>query len=327
MRDISSISFTHENVLDFAALGLQRLRVIAAGIDLGGTKIEAQLFDADWKVVADQRIATPVDYHGLLDAVAGLVAWADQTAGKALTIGICHPGLTDPMTGQALAANIPTTGHSFVQDISDLTAREISCLNDCRALALSEAAFGHGRGHRTVAALVMGTGIGGGVVVDKSIWEGPTGVGGEFGHGPLPAHLVQASDLPIVPCGCGRLGCVETLISGPGLTRLGQSMTGRKLSPVEIAAGRLSDPDIAKVWDVWCQLVAETLHSIVLTVDPDVIVLGGGLSQIDGVAADLSRSLGAIQLAPWGNVPIHCAQGGDASGARGAAYYAMRTPQ
>ncbi len=327
MRGISSISFVHENVLDFEAFGQQRPHVIAAGIDLGGTKIEAQLFDADWKVVADRRIATPDDYRGLLDALAGLVAWADQTASKALPIGICHPGLTDPRTGQALAANIPTTGHPFMQDISDAAAREISCLNDCRALALSEAAFGHGRGHRTVAALVMGTGIGGGLVVDKSIWAGPTGVGGEFGHGPLPAHLVQAFDLPIVACGCGRLGCVETLTSGPGLTRLAEALTGRKLSPVEIAAGRVSDPDIAKVWDVWCQLVAETLHIIVLTVDPDVIVLGGGLSQIDGVAADLSKSLRTIQLAPWGNVPIHCAQGGDASGARGAAYYAMRTFQ
>lgn len=301
--------------------------MIAGGIDLGGTKMEAQIFDADWRVVADQRIPTPADYLGLLKAVAGLVAWADQTSGGALPIGICHPGLTDPKTGQALAANIPTTGFPFVQDISDVAARQIPCLNDCRALALSEAAFGYGRGHRTVAALVIGTGIGGGVVVDKTVWAGPTGVGGEFGHGPLPAHLVQTHNLPIVQCGCGRLGCVETLTSGPGLTRLAKTLTGRNLSPLEIATRRAIDPEISKVWDVWCQIMAEMLHSIVLTVDPDVIILGGGLSQIDGIAADLSKSLCAIQLAPWGNVPIHCAQGGDASGARGAAYHALGPPR
>lgn len=298
--------------------------MIAAGIDLGGTKIEVQVFDANWQVVQSKRIATPSDYGALVAAVADVVAWVDAQAGQMVPVGLGFPGLIEPDTGLAITANLSTAGQPFPQDVMTACKRQITCVNDCRALALSEAVFGHGKGHRTALSLILGTGIGGGIAVDGALWTGPNGISGEFGHTPLPAHLVQAFDLPVVRCGCGRMGCVETLIAGPGLVRIAKAKTGRDMTPQQLVQLRGSDSALQDVWHIWCQITAELLHSLILTVDPDVIILGGGLSQIDGVAADLSVALHDIQLAAVSDIPILCAQGGDASGARGAAYAATQ---
>jgi N-acetylglucosamine kinase len=297
--------------------------MIAAGIDLGGTKIEVQLFDVDWQVVASKRIATPSDYDQLVAGVADQVAWIDAQSDQIIPVGLGLPGLIDSNTGFALMANLPANGKLFSQDINRACGRNISCVNDCRALALSEAVFGHGLGHRTVLSLILGTGVGGGIAVDGALWSGPNDIAGEFGHTPLAAHLMQEFNLPLVRCGCGRIGCIETLIAGPGLTRLAVALTGVKMTPPELVALRGTDPAVRRVWNIWCKITAELLHSLILTVDPDVIVLGGGLSQIDGVAADLQTALRNIQLAALCETPILCAQGGDASGARGAAFAAL----
>jgi predicted NBD/HSP70 family sugar kinase len=297
--------------------------MIAAGIDLGGTKIEVQLFDADWQVVDCKRIPTPQDYAALVAAVAEQIAWADARAGGAIPIGLGFPGLTDRNTGLALTANLPTTGKPFLTDINAACGRVITCVNDCRALALSEAVFGFGKGYRTVLSLILGTGVGGGIAVNETLWAGPNDIAGEFGHTPLPAHLVKQFDLPVVRCGCGRTGCAETLIAGPGLSRLAKSLTGRDISPPELVKLRAGDPALQRVWDIWAMLTAELLHSLILSVDPDVIVLGGGLSQVDGVATALQSALRTTQLAALSQTPILCAQGGDASGARGAAFAAF----
>lgn len=295
--------------------------MIAAGIDLGGTKIEAQVFDADWRPIAVERIATPDTYPDLLARTADLVRWA--RAGRAdLPVGIGAAGRVNPATGHVFAANLAAMGHPFPTDIADATGMPITYLNDSAAFALSEAHFGAGRQARTVLTVIMGTGIGGGVVQDGAMLGGATGLGGEFGHMSAPAHLIAAHDLPIFDCGCGRRGCMETYLAGPGMARLAHHMTGAQVTPRDIAAHRAGD--FAAVWSVWLALAGDLLHRLILTADPDVIVLGGGLSRIDGVTQALSQALARAQFGPFGVPPIRLAQAGDTSGARGAAYAAFQ---
>lgn len=295
-------------------------RIIAAGIDLGGTKIEAQLFDAGWRRVDSRRIPTPQDYADLVAALADLVAWADGFA-PALPVGIAAAGLVHPVTGIALTANLAATGHPFPADIASAAGRPVTYVNDCRAQALSEAQFGAARGHATALTLNLGTGLAGGIVVNGRLLQGPSGTGGEFGHFALPAHLMR--DLPLVRCGCGRTGCTETLIAGPGLSRLAAHRTGRSLSAEEIVAGRAADPALAAVWTTWLGLLAELVHTLVMVVDPGCVVLAGGLSRAPGLVADLVRALTAIALPGYGAPPILLAEGGATTGARGAAFAAF----
>jgi len=295
----------------------------AIGIDLGGTKIEAQVFDDTWEVVARQRCDTPQNYAGLVKAVADQITWAEGQAGSAAPVGIGAAGLINPQTGLALTANLAATGKPLHADIAQAAGRPVTYVNDCRALALSEAIFGRGRGHRTVMALILGTGVGGGIAVDGSILQGPTCTGGDFGHTSAAAHLIVEHDLPIWPCGCGRLGCVETYIAGPGLVRMAKHLTGQTLTAPEIAAQR--DGALKEVWAIWCALTAELLHTLTLTADPDIIVVGGGLTQIDGIIDDLTIAAQHAQIGDFGIAPLVLAQGGETSGARGAAYAAWQT--
>ena len=298
--------------------------VIAAGIDLGGTKIEAQLFTSDWTCADRRRIPTPADYPALLAAMADQIAWCHTRAGAPVPVGIAAAGLVNPQTGLAFTANLPATGHPFPADISAAAGCPVTYVNDCRALTLSEAVFGAARGLSPVAGLILGTGIGGGVAIEGRLVPGPAMVGGEFGHFAAPAHLVAAHGLPVHRCGCGRMGCTETYVAGPGLTRLCQHVTGRTLSPPEIAAGKAADPALARVWSIWTEFAAELLMTLTFVIDPAAIVLGGGLSRIPGIAADLSAALAAAQLPGFAIPRILIAEAGDASGARGAAYAALQ---
>ena len=296
--------------------------MIAGGIDLGGTKIEAQVFADGWVLADRRRIDTPKDYDALVAAMADQIGWIAARAGRALPVGIAAAGLVNPVTGHAFTANLPATGRPFPADIAQAAGQPIAYVNDCRALTLSEAIFGVGRGASPVVGLILGTGIGGGVAVDGRLLPGPAMVGGEFGHMAAPAHLVAAHGLPVVRCGCGAMGCTETLIAGPGLARVARALTGRDLTPPEIADGKATDGDLARVWSVWCALVAELLKTLCFTIDPAVIALGGGLSKIPGVAEDLTAALRATQLPGFGIPRIAVAEAGDASGARGAAHAA-----
>lgn len=296
--------------------------MIATGIDLGGTKIEVQLFGDDWAVAHRQRVPTPSDYDELVTTIADQIRWTDEIAGRAVPVGIGAAGLLHPVTGLALTANLPASGKPFQRDIEAAIGRPITYVNDCRAMALSEAVFGVGRGQRTVVALILGTGIGGGIAVDGTILQGPTMTGGEFGHTAAPAHLVAKYKLPVVTCGCGRPGCTETYIAGPGMSRLAKALTGEDIDPPRIAARRTGD--MAQVWTVWCEMAAELLHTLTMMVDPDLIVLGGGLSQIDGVVDDLTAAAERTQIGDFGTAKLVLAQGGDTSGARGAAYAAWQ---
>ncbi len=296
----------------------------AIGIDLGGTKIEAQVFDASWALASRHRIETPQTYDQLVRAICAQISWARTQAGPDAPIGIAAAGLINPVSNLALTANLPATGKPFARDIAQAAGVEVTYVNDCRALTLSEAAFGVAKGQSPAVGLIIGTGIGGGIAVNGQLLQGAAMIGGEFGHFSLSAAIVQKHNLPIVLCGCGRLGCTETLISGPGLTLLCQHLTGRALSPVDIARDRQTDPQLATVWGVWCALVTEMLMTLCLTVDPECIVLGGGLSQAPGVVDDLTHALQGAMLTGFAVPQILLAQGGDASGARGAAFAAYQ---
>lgn len=298
--------------------------MIAAGIDLGGTKIEAQVFADDWSVVDRQRVATPGDYGDLVQTLADQVGWIDHRAGQPLPVGVGAAGLINPQNGLAMTANLCASGQPLPLDIERAVGRKLTYVNDCRALALSEAIFGAGRGHHTVMSLILGTGVGGGITTAGRLLAGPTRTGGEFGHTAAPARLVSAYDLPLVTCGCGQMGCIETLVSGPGMSRIARAVMAQDLTPPMIVARRDNDPNAQKTWDIWCQLTADLLRNLTLTVDPDVIILGGGLSQISNVANDLTAALQRIQIGGFSIPQIVMADAGDASGARGAAYAALQ---
>ena len=295
--------------------------MIAAGIDLGGTKIEAQVFAPDWSLAMRQRWPTPKDYPALVTAMADAIRWC-ETHGTA-PIGISAAGLINPRTGLALTSNLSATGKPFPQDIAVAAGRPIAWINDCRALTLSEATLGAARGADPAVGLILGTGVAGGVVTGGRLLPSPAQTGGEFGHFALAASPIAAHGLPILTCGCGRLGCVETYLSAPGLSRIAAHLSGAQHTPEAIVAGRATTATFAKAWDIWLDLATEFLITLCLTIDPEVIVIGGGLSRVPGLTDDLTRHLAKASLGGFPIPAIRLAEGGDASGARGAALHAL----
>ncbi len=301
--------------------------MIAAGIDLGGTKIEVQVFDDAWALAARQRWPTPKSYPELVQAMADAVRWCEDQAEKGLPVGVSAAGLINPATGLALTANLAASGRPFPADIARAAGRPIAWINDCRALALSEARFGAAKGFDPALALIFGTGLAGGVVTGGQIMRAYSGLGGEFGHFPLPAGPMIAHGLPLLPCGCGRVGCTETLLSAPGLARIAAHVTHRAYTPEDVIAGRSSDAGLQKAWSIWLELACDFLITLCFTIDPAVIVIGGGLSNAPNLGNDLTCALQAATLKDFAIPPIRLAQGGDASGARGAAYAAWHEGQ
>ena len=297
--------------------------MIAAGIDLGGTKIEAQVFAPDWSLAARQRWPTPRAYPDLVTAMAEAIRWC-EAHGADLPIGISAAGLVNPATGLALTSNLPATGKPFPADIAAAAGRKIAWINDCRALTLSEAALGAAKGADPAVGLILGTGVAGGVVTGGKLLPSPAATGGEFGHFPLAAAPIVAHGLPILTCGCGRQGCTETYLSAPGLARIAAHLTGQTHSPEAIVEGRATTLAFAKAWDIWLDLATEFLITLSFTLDPQVIVIGGGLSRTPGLTEDLTRRLTEATLKGFPIPAIRLAEGGDASGARGAALHAHR---
>ena len=164
-------------------------------------------------------------------------------------------------------------------DIGKRVGKHIRSINGSRAFALSEAVFGVAKGYRSVVGLTIGTG--GGSTYNGVFLNDGTGMGGEFGHISAPGHIIKGFKLPILRCGCGKIGCIETLVSGPGMTRIAYALTGQSLTPTQINRCRYSKPHIAKVWDIWCALLSELCLIIDCNINPDVIVLGGGFRICD----------------------------------------------
>ncbi|MEL6959506.1 MAG: ROK family protein [Pseudomonadota bacterium] len=286
------------------------------GIDMGGTKIELRRFDPAFALSETERVETPRSYPALLETLVQLVQ--RHAPDPSAPVGFSVAGLVNPQTGLVVANNHPGHGHPLPTDLARELGRPISYLNDCRALALSEAQFGAGQGCRVVAGVVLGTGVSAGVVIDGALRDGPSGTGGEIGQIDASARLLQKHRLPVWDGGADAR--CEAYVSGPGLARIARHLTGHDLTPEDIATLRRGD--MAPVWAAWCDIAAHMLLGLTLTLDPDVIVLGGGLSKIDGVIPDLEAAMSAQQFGPFGSSPLALAAAGDASGARGAAYAA-----
>ncbi len=284
----------------------------AIGIDLGGTKCAVQCFDDEWQMVKERRDPTPTEYGALVALIADQAEWAGTAP-----LGLSSAGRVHPQTGHMLAANLCANGRPLVADIQAETGRDVTSLNDGQALALSEARFGVGRDARALAAVVLGTGVGGGTVRDGVLCQGPSGLGGEIGHIAAPAGLVRKHALPMIPCDCGRSDCIEQFLSGPGLQRLSQHMTGKTFAE---SAGAPSE-----VRAVWLALLAELLYVLTVTIDPDMIVLAGGVASDPHVATEVEAAMFANRIGTFPIPPVRTAQGGDASGARGAAYAAYQS--
>jgi predicted NBD/HSP70 family sugar kinase len=297
---------------------------LLGGIDLGGSKIESRLFDGNLNELARRRVPTSkTNYDELVDAVCAELEWLEQQAGSPVPVGIGIPGVIDRSNGVAITANLPATGHRLGADLSARFNRSIPVENDCKCFALSEAVDGAGRSFRTVFGLVLGTGIGGGVCVDGKLASGLNNLAGEVGHFGLPAPLLEQEKLPIVSCGCGRVGCYETLLSGPGMTRLGTHYAHLLASPSEIVAlASQGNESMSHAYRVWLMVLAEMIRTVQLTVDPDCIVLGGGLSQISGLGADLESTFIRHRIAGVRSPQFAIAKFGDCSGVRGAAMLA-----
>lgn len=290
----------------------------AAGIDLGGSKSEVQLFDNTWALHDKRRDPTPDSYSALLELLANQVAWARAQGGTHLPVGIGSAGLIDHQ-GLAFTANLPAMGHPLPSDLAAKAAQPLTWINDCRALALSEAALGAGRGYEKTVALILGTGLGGGLIINGALMPGPTGTGGEFGHMPASAAAIAEAGLDLRPCGCGQWGCYESYLSGPNLSQIAADRLKKPVTVEELAKAWGRDPKVDRIWNGWLRIAADLLKSIIYVADPDIIIIAGGLSKIPQLAEALSGAVEKVQLPGFAIPPISIAQGGDASGARGAA--------
>ena len=290
------------------------------GIDLGGTKIEAQKFDADWNVADKRRIDTPTNYHELIAAMADQIRWL-QEDNPNLPVGIAAAGLANPTSGTWNSANLPANGMPFVQDVAKATGGRQTWLNDCRAFTQAEVVFGAGQSKGTIVGLVLGTGIAGGVSIDGALINHGDGQSGEFGHMPISGAIIAAHSLPIIKCGCGRFGCYETYGSGPGMERLAKNLLGRDLTSREIALSR-ANPEISHIWEIWCEINAALILTIVTMIDPRLIILGGGLSKILGIIEDLESALERSAWREFTLPSIRLGARGETAAALGAAYAA-----
>ena len=291
------------------------------GIDLGGTKIEIIALGDGGEVLARRRVATPQgDYPATLAAVAGLVAAVEDELGQRGSVGVGMPGALSRRTGLVKNANSTCLiGKPLQGDLENLLGRPVRLANDANCFALSEAADGAAAGADVVFGVIIGTGVGGGIVVGGRVLEGPNAIAGEWGHNPLP--LPAGADLPLPACYCGRAGCVETYLSGPGLAADHLRMAGAALSPAEIVAGAVAgDAVCSATLARYADRLARALAGVINLLDPDVIVLGGGLSNIDALYDEVpSRWLPHVFSDAVSTRLVRAAHG-DSSGVRGAAW-------
>ena len=294
------------------------------GIDLGGTKIEGIVLDDAGREQARLRTATPTGaYEETVRGVADMVRALDAKAGTRCRVGVGHPGAISPATGLIKNANSThLNGHPLDRDLKRALEREeVRLSNDANCFVVSEAADGAGRGWPVVFGVILGTGVGGGIVIDGKPLVGAQAIGGEWGHNALP--LPRDDERPGPHCYCGRHGCVEAWLSGPAFQKLFSERTGRALRATDIAeAAEAGDPQAAEALELYCDRLARALANVINLVDPHVIVLGGGLSKIrqvyrrvpelwKGYVFSEPDSI-ATRLLP----PLH----GDSSGVRGAAW-------
>ena len=293
------------------------------GIDLGGTKIEvAALASEDGRFLLRERIATPTGYDALLASIDSLVARAESALGvQGLPVGVGIPGCISPAAGVVKGANTTVlNGRALDRDLARLLHRPVRVENDANCLAVSEAVDGAGRGERMVFAAILGTGVGAGIAIDGRAWAGAHGIAGEWGHNPAP-RLPEDRGVPAPHCWCGRGVCNETLLSGPGfaadhLRHGGAALDARKV--VDFA--RAGDAAALASLTRYTHRLARALAQVINVLDPDVIVLGGGLSNVAELFELVPVHWAAHVFSDVVRTPLRPAAHGDSSGVRGAAW-------
>ena len=288
------------------------------GIDLGGTKIEVAALAPDGQLLHRHRVPTPHGYDPSVRGMAEMIGELERKMGGTGSVGFGIPGVISPVTGLVKNANtIALNGHPFDRDIAALLSREVRVENDANCFALSEAADGAGTGNGVVFGVILGTGCGGGIVVDGRVIRGRNHVAGEWGHTPLP--WPKPEELPGIKCWCGHYNCLETLISGPGLAADYGGPTLRDAHVVVEMAAQ-GDARAQAAIDRHADRLARGLAVVVNILDPDVIVLGGGLSNLDHLYDQVPKLMAPHVFSDFVHTPIVKNMHGDSSGVRGAAW-------
>jgi len=293
------------------------------GIDLGGTKIEVVALDSDGQEMLRHRVPTPHgDYEGTLRAIAGLVADVERRLNVvpgAASVGIGAPGSLSRETGLLRGSNsVCLNGRPFKNDLEALLGRTIRMSNDANCFALSEAIDGAGAGNAVVFGVILGTGVGAGIVVNGQVLDGRNAIAGEWGHNPLP--WPRDDERPGQPCYCGRRGCIETFVSGPAFERDHATVTGHDVPTARIVADAAAG-DAASVASLqrYEERLARALAHVINILDPDVIVLGGGMSNTDRLYATVPSLWGPWIFSDRVDTRLSRNVHGDSSGVRGAA--------
>lgn len=294
---------------------------VRIGIDLGGTKIELAALDDTNQIIYRQRLPTPVnDYQATLYTIQQMILSAEQALQTVASVGIGIPGSPD-RHGQIRNANSQHLNGQFLQaDIERLLSRPVRLRNDADCFALSEAIDGAGADAKVVFGVIIGTGTGGGIVINRQLLSGPNGIAGEWGHNPLPwPEAGEGRDGP--PCFCGRHGCIETFLSGPGFSARHRDLTGSDCSPAAIftAAGAGSGAAVQSA-TLYYERLARALAHVINIIDPDVIVLGGGMSNVAEIYREVPRRWQPWIFSAEVTTRLRPATYGDSSGVRGAAW-------
>ncbi len=299
------------------------------GVDLGGTKIEVAALDAQGRFLLRERRSTPQgDYAGTLRVMAELVAMADARLGRtgtdALPVGVAIPGSLSPTSGLIRNANSTAlNGRPLLHDLEQALARPVRVRNDANCLAVSEAVDGAGQGARVVFGVILGTGVGAGIAIDGVDWLGANAIGGEWSHNALPWPRPHTAwrEWPGPPCWCGKSGCIETWLCGPGFAADHAAHSGQILTaPAIIAAMRAGDAAARASFIRYCDRLARGLAVIINILDPDVIVLGGGMSNVAELYAEVPLRWRAWVFSDAVRTQLRPALHGDSSGVRGAAW-------
>lgn len=295
--------------------------MIRFGLDIGGTKIEIVAFDPEGERVYSKRISTPDNYPAFVTAVCGLVNGAEDKLHCQGSVGIGIPGTICTQTGLVKNANCTfINGHNLKNDLQRRLERDVFIANDANCFALSEAVDGAGKDGQVVFGVILGTGCGGGLVVNKQVLAGPNGIAGEWGHNPLPGYR-ESADGQEQQCYCGKRNCIERYISGSGLEMQYLQRFGEALKAADIIAGMQTGEMSCRL--AYYQLVdqiARSFATIINMVDPDVIVVGGGLSNVTCLFDDIPRQLSRYVMGNECRTSIMPAEYGDSSGVRGAAW-------
>jgi len=298
---------------------VQSNRELRIGVDLGGTKIAAVLLDPAGEIAVRHRCPTPRDdYRATLGAIKQLVGRIEAEANCTATVGVGTPGAISPATGTIKNANsVWLNGQPLDRDLCELLEREVRVANDADCFALSEATDGAAAGLQNVFGVILGTGVGGGLVVQGSLVRGPNAISGEWGHNPLP------SDEETTPpaCYCGRNGCIETYLSGPALARDHLDETGESLTAAEIAtAADAGDAGAESTLARYEERLARALATLINVIDPDAIVLGGGLSGLTRLYKTIPERWTRYVFSDRVDTLLLPPRHGDSSGVRGAAW-------